>query len=213
MAEKKKGWLYNIFLIVMILGMGGWLAYEYAPIPDSVRTRAGALLGQSSEASSDSEEADVALDEEAATGDEATTDTATTRVAKKPSPTPAPTPKSRVVASNQFANINKLNVFNPLYTPTPTPPPRATPPPTPIDLKKAVRDWKLEYYRKQKTIWHFTNKRVKDQTYDVEIGKTFTLQDGGRSFDVNIVPEGKWGVTFVYPGPPEQRETFSLVEQ
>ncbi|HNY26095.1 MAG TPA: hypothetical protein PLA90_08850 [Candidatus Sumerlaeota bacterium] len=212
MAEKKKGWLYNVFLMVMILGMGAWLTYQYAPIPESVRSRVGAFLGQSPEASR--EEAGDAVDTaETAVDDEATTGTAPARVAKKPSPTPPPTPKARVVANNQFQNINKLNVFDPIYTPTPTP----TPPPPPAqkqpELEKALRDWQLEYYRKQKTIWHFKNKRIKDQAYDVEIGKTFTLQDGGRSFDVNIVPEGKYGVTFVYPGPPEQRKTFSVVEQ
>jgi hypothetical protein len=213
MAEKKKGWLYNTFLFVMILGMGGWLAYQYAPIPESVRTRVGALLGQSPDASSDGEaEADAALDEEAAVGDEATSGTATTRVAKKPSPTPAPTPKSRVVADNQFSNINKLNIFDPLYTPTPTPTPKPPEAVKPPDLEKALRDWKFEYALKKKTVWHFVNKRVKDQAYDVEIGKTFTLQDGGRPFDVNIVADGKYGMAFVYPGPPEQRKAFSMLD-
>jgi hypothetical protein len=211
MADKKKGWLYNVFLMVMILAMGAWLAYQYAPIPEPVRSRVAALLGQEPDAASGDEEADAPSDEETAADDEATTGTA--RVAKKPSPTPSPTPKTRVVANNQFQNINKLNVFDPLYTPTPTPTPPPPPPPKQPELEKALRDWQLEYYRKQKTIWHFKNKRIKDQTYDVEVGKSFTLQDAGRSFDVNIVPEGKYGVTFVYPGPPEQRKTFSLVEQ
>jgi hypothetical protein len=80
-------------------------------------------------------------------------------------------------------------------------------------LEKALRDWKLEYYRKQKTVWHFPTSASRTRPTMSRIGKTFTLQDGGQSFDVNIVPEGKWGVTFVYPGPPEQRKTFSLVEQ
>lgn len=211
MAEKKKGWLYNVFLIAMILGMGAWLAYQYAPIPEPLRSRVEALLGREPDSAGGDEQADATSDEETAADDEATTGTA--RVAKKPSPAPSPTPKPRVVANNQFQNINKLNVFDPLYTPTPTPTPKPPDPPKPPDLEKALRDWKLEYYRKQKTIWHFTNKRVKDQAYDVEIGKSFTLQDAGRPFDVNIVPEGKYGVTFVYPGPPEQRKTFSLVEQ
>ncbi len=214
MAEKKKGWLYNVFLIVMILGMGAWLAYEYAPIPESLRAQVAALVGRPApEGTEEEPEAAVASSEEAPADDEATTETVAPRVAKTPSPTPSPTPRSRAVAANQFTHINKLNVFNPLFTPTPTPTPAPPPPPKQPVLEKALRDWKLEYYRKQKTVWHFSNKRIKDQTYDVEIGKTFTLQDGGQSFDVNIVPEGKWGVTFVYPGPPEQRKTFSLVEQ
>jgi hypothetical protein len=117
----------------------------------------------------------------------------------------------KIAAGESFPNIDKVNIFDPLY---------AKPirinvigDPLPPNPGGVFRDWKLEYARKKKTIWHFSNRRLKDESYDMEVGKTYTFYDRERPFEIKVKPNGKWGVTFVYPGPPEQRKSFSLVEQ
>jgi hypothetical protein len=78
MAEKKKGWLYNAFLIVMILGMGAWLAYEYAPIPESLRAQVAALVARPA-GRRERNRGCVASSEEAPADDVATTETSRPR--------------------------------------------------------------------------------------------------------------------------------------
>ncbi len=127
-------------------------------------------------------------------------------------------PESRAVSptrvcSEQFLNVGRENIFDPLYEAVEVKKDAPSKKEETINPGAALQDWKLEYVLKKKTIWHFSNKHRKDESYDMEVGKTYTLYDRGRPFEITVVRQGKWGVTLVHSGPPEQRKTFSLVEQ